>query len=98
MLKRKKPIIAVLNGYTTMFGFELALMCDLRIGDETLVIGFKSTEEQLDVSPEIYEKLVAMVGLTFASEIILTRVNIQGKKAQLIGLCNLVNETGTGKQ
>lgn len=35
----KKPLLAALDGYTLAAGFELALMCDLRICEEDAILG-----------------------------------------------------------
>lgn len=35
----KKPMVAAINGYAVAEGLELALMCDLRVMEETAVVG-----------------------------------------------------------
>lgn len=35
----KKPMVAAVSGFAVAEGFELALMCDLRIVEETAVMG-----------------------------------------------------------
>lgn len=35
----KKPIIAAVSGYAVAGGLELSLMCDLRVVEETAVMG-----------------------------------------------------------
>lgn len=35
----KKPMVAALSGYTVAGGLELALLCDLRVIEETAVVG-----------------------------------------------------------
>ena len=35
----KKPTIAAISGYAVAGGFELSLMCDLRIMEEDAIVG-----------------------------------------------------------
>jgi enoyl-CoA hydratase/carnithine racemase len=35
----KKPMVAAISGYAVAGGMELALMCDLRVMEETAVMG-----------------------------------------------------------
>lgn len=35
----KKPVIAAVDGYAVAGGFELAIWCDLRVVEETAVMG-----------------------------------------------------------
>lgn len=36
----KKPVIAAVSGYAVGTGFDLALWCDLRVVEETVIFGY----------------------------------------------------------
>lgn len=38
-MKLSKPVIAAVDGYAVAGGFELALWCDLRVVEETAIMG-----------------------------------------------------------
>lgn len=39
MMRFNKPVIAAIDGYAVAGGFELACMCDMRVMEETAIMG-----------------------------------------------------------
>ena len=82
------PVIAALNGVTLGGGGEIALVCDIRIMDETAQIGFP--EVKLGVLPGsggIF-RLPRLVGPARAYELLYTGDIVDAAKAHRIGLVN----------
>ena len=84
----KKPIIAAINGYALGGGLELALCCHMRVASENAKMGLP--ECSLGVIPGYggTQRLVRAVGLTHATEMILTSKIIDSNFAEKIGLIN----------
>ncbi|XP_018372509.1 PREDICTED: carnitinyl-CoA dehydratase-like [Trachymyrmex cornetzi] len=68
----KKPLIVALNGYAVGIGFELALMCDLRVVEETAMVGFLNRRFGIPISCGGTVRLPAMIGYSRAMDLILT--------------------------
>jgi len=85
-----KPTIAAINGYTLGGGNELAMCCDLRVSSENAKFG------QLEVNLGILpggggiSRLIRLVGMTKAKEMVYTGDMIDAKAALEIGLINKV--------
>jgi enoyl-CoA hydratase/carnithine racemase len=90
-----KPVIAAVNGrYCLGGGCELALACHMRIAEEGVKFG--QTEIKLGLMPGWggTQRLVRLVGLSKALEMILTGDHVRAKEAYRIGLVNQVVPKG----
>ncbi|XP_013097394.2 probable enoyl-CoA hydratase isoform X2 [Stomoxys calcitrans] len=91
----KKPIVCGINGFCVASGFELALMCDLRVMEETAILGFFNRRFGVPSSDGGTARLSSMVGYSRALELMASGRRVQGKEALQIGLVNRLVATGT---
>jgi len=83
-----KPIIASINGPAIGWGFELALLCDIRIAAEDALLGDPHANYGvLDDNGGLFY-LPRIVGWAKACELLFTGIPIQGKEAERVGLVN----------
>ena len=82
------PIIAAINGVAVGGGFTLSLTCDLRVASEEARFG--AVFARVGLSPEYGSSylLSRIVGLTKASELVLTARLFDAQEALDIGLVN----------
>ena len=80
------PVIAVLEGAALGGGLELALACDLRLGTTDCRVGFP--EPRLGNSPAWggMARLVEVVGIAFARDMLLTGDAVAGADAHRMGM------------
>lgn len=85
-----KPVIAAINGFALGGGLELALACDFRIAAEHAELG--SPEIVLGLIPGWggTQRLVRIIGLAKAKEIVMLGNRINAEEAYRIGLINKV--------
>jgi enoyl-CoA hydratase len=85
-----QPTIAAVNGFALGGGCELALACDLRIASERARFG--QPEVNLGILPGAggTQRLVRLVGVGKAKELIFTGAIIDAAEARGIGLVNQV--------
>jgi enoyl-CoA hydratase len=89
-----KPVIAAIEGYCLAGGLELALWCDLRVGSESSVLGFKCRERGVPLVDGGTVRLPRLIGHSRAADIILTGRDVNAKEAYNIGLLNRVCKKG----
>ncbi|XP_039151242.1 probable enoyl-CoA hydratase [Drosophila simulans] len=91
----RKPLVCGISGFCVAGGLELALMCDLRVMEDTAVLGFFNRRLGVPLSDGGTVRLAAAVGYSNALEIIATGRRIYSKEARRMGLVNRVVATGT---
>lgn len=85
-----KPIIAAISGWCVAGGIELALCCNLRVASEIARIGDRHIRMGLIGGAGSPTRLVRLIGVSKAMELILTGEVVDGKEAYRIGLVNQV--------
>jgi len=81
-----KVTIALIKGFALGGGFELALSCDLRVVTDDTQLGFTEVIRGLVPGWSGTQRLTKLVGLSRASQLILTGDKISGKEASEMGL------------
>jgi len=88
----KKPTIAAISGWCIAGGIELALACDLRVVADTARIGDRHIRIGFIGGAGSPTRLVRVLGLSKAMELILTGDTINGNEAYRIGFaCKVVS-------
>jgi enoyl-CoA hydratase len=91
-----KPVIAAINGrFCLGGGNELAMACHIRIAEEKVKFG--QPEIKLGMIPGwgATQRLVRLVGLGKAVEMILTGDHVRAKEAHRLGLANQIVPVGS---
>jgi len=85
-----EPVIAAINGFALGGGCEIALACDIRIASEKAQLG--QTEVRVGIMPGYggNVRLVRLIGLGRAKEMIYCGKVINAQEAERIGLVNRV--------
>lgn len=83
-----KPIIAAVHGYVLAGGFELALICDVRIAAKGTQFGLPDTSLGLSPTSGMTYLLPRIVGLGRAMDLTLSADKIDAEEAWRIGLVN----------
>ncbi|KAI9579166.1 mevalonyl-coenzyme A hydratase sidH [Glossina fuscipes] len=89
-----KPVVCGINGYCVANGLELALMCDLRVMEESAVLGFFNRRFGVPVIDGGTARLPAMIGLSRALDLILTGRHVCAEEAHSMGIANRIVGTG----
>ncbi len=85
-----KPVIAMVNGAAMGGGCELAVACDLRIASDTARFAIPAGNLGIVISFQDTRRLIRLVGLGMAKEILMTGRTLDAHEAQQIGLVNRV--------
>jgi enoyl-CoA hydratase len=86
VLRFPLPIVAAVNGPALAGGFDLAVMCDLRVVADTA----RFAHVEYAWTEVVYRPLRELVGGSLARELTLTGRNVDAEEAHRIGLANAV--------
>jgi enoyl-CoA hydratase/carnithine racemase len=93
-----KPSIAAIQGYCLGAGFELALMCDLRICTPNAQFGIPAVRLGLPYRIEDIETILGVVGMAQAREMVLLGRRYGGQEARQLGLINWLADDSIAMQ
>ncbi len=92
-----KTVIAAIAGHAVAGGLELALWCDLRVVEETAVLGVFCRRVGVPLIDGGTVRLPRLIGLSRALDLILTGRPVGALEAHQIGLANRVVTAGTSR-
>jgi len=90
LIEIPKPVIAAINGYALGGGLELALSCDLRLAKKSAIIGLPEATLGLIPGWGGTQRLVKLIGISKAMELVLTGEKITAEEGAKFGLINRV--------
>jgi enoyl-CoA hydratase len=93
-MELRKPSIAAVSGYAVAGGLELALLCDLRVCDETAIFGVFCRRFGVPLIDGGTVRLPRIVGMGRALDMILTGRAVPAAEALSMGLANRVVQPG----
>src|SRR3989454_298363 len=93
-----EPTIAPGGGYAVAGGLELALMCDLRVADETAIFGVFCRRWGVPLLDGGTVRLPHLIGLSRALDMILTGRPVDAREALTFGLANRVVPAGQARE
>ena len=89
-VKRRKPVIAAVNGPAMAGGFEIVLACDLAVSVNTAVFGLPEARRGLIAGAGGVFRLSQRLPIALVNEMILTGDPITAARALELGLINRV--------
>ncbi|XP_041669553.1 2,3-dehydroadipyl-CoA hydratase isoform X2 [Cheilinus undulatus] len=95
-LELSKPLIAAVSGFAVAGGLELALLADLRVVEESAVMGVFCRRFGVPLIDGGTVRLPHLIGLSRALDLILTGRPIGAQEALSYGLANRVVPDGQG--
>ena len=93
----RKPVIAAIAGHAVAGGLELALWCDLRVVEETALLGVFCRRWGVPLIDGGTVRLPRLIGLSRALDLILTGRAVDAAEALAMGLANRVVPAGTAR-
>ena len=90
-----KPVIAAIAGHAVAGGLELALWCDLRVVEESAVLGVYCRRWGVPLIDGGTVRLPRLIGHSRAMDLILTGRSVGAREALQMGLANRVVGDGT---
>jgi enoyl-CoA hydratase len=93
-MRLSKPVIASIAGHAVAGGLELALWCDLRIVERSVVLGVFCRRFGVPLIDGGTVRLPRLIGLSRALDLILTGRAVGADEALAMGLANRVVDDG----
>ena len=93
-LRLSKPVVAAVTGHAVAGGLELALWCDLRVADETAVLGVYCRRWGVPLIDGGTVRLPRIIGAGRAMDLVLTGRSVHAEEALRIGLVTQVVPAG----
>jgi enoyl-CoA hydratase len=92
-----KPVIAAVAGHAVAGGLELALLCDLRVVEQSAVLGVFCRRWGVPLIDGGTVRLPRLIGLSRALDLILTGRAVDATEALSMGLANRVVPDGEAR-
>lgn len=93
-----KPVVAAIGGHAVAGGLELALWCDLRVVEQSAVMGVFCRRWGVPLIDGGTVRLPRLIGLSRALDLILTGRPVDADEALQIGLANRVVPDGQARE
>lgn len=93
-----KPVIAAVSGYAVAGGLELALLCDMRVAEESATFGAFCRRWGVPLIDGGTVRLPRLIGHSRAMDMILTGRAVQAQEALQAGLANRVVPDGQARE
>ncbi|WP_016907190.1 crotonase/enoyl-CoA hydratase family protein [Streptomyces xiaopingdaonensis] len=97
-MRTGKPVIAAVSGHAAAGGLELALWCDLRVAEESAVLGVLCRRWGVPLVGGGTVRLPRLVGASHAADLILTGRGVGAGEALRTGLVNRVVPDGEARR
>ncbi|XP_051538441.1 enoyl-CoA hydratase EchA19-like isoform X2 [Myxocyprinus asiaticus] len=97
-MRLSKPLIAAVSGYAVAGGLELALLADLRVMEESSIMGVFCRRFGVPLIDGGTVRLPQLIGLSRALDLILTGRPVKAQEALTFGLANRVVPDGQALQ
>ncbi len=92
-----KPVIAAVAGHAVAGGLELALWCDLRVAEESAVLGVFCRRWWVPLIDGGTVRLPRLIGVSRAMDMVLTGRGVGSREALEMGLVNRVVPDGSSR-
>lgn len=96
-MRLSKPVIAAVAGHAVAGGLELALWCDLRVAEESAVLGVFCRRWGVPLIDGGTIRLPRLIGSSRAMDMILTGRPVAAQEALAMGLVNRVVPDGSSR-
>lgn len=94
-MRPSKPVIGAIAGHAVAGGLELALICDMRVVEQSAVFGVFCRRWGVPLVDGGTVRLPRIVGMGAAMDMILTGRAVDAEEAKIMGLANRVVPDGT---